>query len=164
MGHHITAIILKGKFDQKKAKTYDLIPIKLGFDLNMFHIDHYYSAYWQAKIGLEDHLDKNGVDYVLYPTEMALQFLIDQISLEKQAHYAIIATDYFGGFGNQWANVYCDGKLLDKNILWINDALRFLGVKKAAKLDEFDTVGLSNHRSTPDYLDKYFDLVDEFDV
>lgn len=44
MGHSITAIILKGSFDSKKAESFDLIGKELGFGLTLFHIDHYYAS------------------------------------------------------------------------------------------------------------------------
>ena len=55
---------------------------------------------------------------------------------------------------------------LSKNqkIKRINDALAFFGVIKKDNLDEFDTVGLSNYRSAPEYLIKYIDLADELGV
>lgn len=78
----------------------------------------------------------------------------------EEAIFAIIQTDYFGGIGNQYACVF-KGKInLDKSISRINDALRILGVRAKLPLDEFDTVGLSEYRSKPDYLGKYMGLAD----
>ncbi|MBF6137321.1 hypothetical protein IU501_30560 [Nocardia otitidiscaviarum] len=46
----------------------------------------------------------------------------------------------------------------------INAALRAFGVTAAPGSDEFDTVGLADHRSSPDYLDRYIDLCDDMGV
>jgi hypothetical protein len=42
--------------------------------------------------------------------------------------------------------------------------LRALGIARRSDLDEFDTVGLSRHRSSPRHLDRYVALCDDFDV
>jgi len=49
----------------------------------------------------------------------------------------------------------------ERDVRDINAALRVLGVVAADGLDEFDTVGLAEHRSTPEALDRYEDLCDE---
>lgn len=164
MRHNISAIILKGNFEKKKAKELDLIDIDLGFDLRMFHIDHYYSACWQAKLKTKGTLDINNAEYMLYPSEIALSELIVMITKTEKPIFAIISTDYFGGIGIQSANVYEKNTLVDSKIKSINQTLKYLGVKKKLRKDEFDTVGLSKHRSTPEYLEKYCDLADELGV
>lgn len=50
MGHHITALLLKGNYQKEKAEKYDLFGIDLGCQITLFPIDHYYSACWQAKL------------------------------------------------------------------------------------------------------------------
>jgi len=161
MGHNISAIILKGAYDEPQSQAFDLLGVELGHDLTLFPINHYYAACWQAKLRTQGVLDINGVDYRLYPRKMALAELVGLISLQEEPMYAIIATDYFGGTGDQWANVYRNKTLVDRNIRSINQALSRLGVNAEGGMDEFDTVGLSNHRSEPEYLDKYVDLADE---
>lgn len=164
MGHNIQAILLKGKYDEVQAANFDLYGVSLEFDLTLFFIDHYYSAYWQAILKTEGMLDINGVDYILYPCETALAVIVEKVSKSPNPVYAIISTDYFGGVGDQWANVYVNRDLADKSIIMINQALAYLGVEKRDELDEFDTIGLSKYRSNPDYLDKYADLADELGV
>jgi hypothetical protein len=164
MGHNISAIILKGEFNESKSKEFDLIGIGLGDDLTMFHINHFYSACWQAKLGTKGVLDINDVDYGLYPCEMAISVLMTLISNEKEPIYSIISTDYFGGIGNQYANVYRKQMLADSSVKTINEALSFMGASRKNGMDEFDSVGLSNHRSEPEYLEKYYDLADELGV
>lgn len=164
MGHNISAIILKDTYNLTKAKEFDLIGIDLGYNLTMFHINHYYSACWQAKLGTKGFLDINGVDYALYPYEIALSQLMAIISNNEEPLFSIISTDYFGGMGYQYANVYKGYNLIDPKIKTINQALSFLGVTKKKRKDEFDSVGLSNHRSEPEFLEKYSDLADELGV
>ncbi|GAA3523645.1 hypothetical protein GCM10022393_43130 [Aquimarina addita] len=164
MGHNISAIILKGAFEKEKAKELDLIDIDLGFDLTMFHIDHYYSACWQAKLKTKGNLDINNAEYMLYPSEIALSELMVIITKTDKPIFAIISTDYFAGIGVQSANVYEKDTLVDSKIKSINQSLKYLGVKKKLGEDEFDTVGLSKHRWTPEYLEKYYDIADELGV
>ncbi len=164
MGHNITAIILKGEYKESKSKAYDLIGIHLSFDLTMFPVNLYYSAYWQAKLGTKGMLDNNGVDYALYPIEMAISELVNRISIDQAPIYTVLATDYFGGIGNQYVNVYKNDLLVDPGITTINQALAFMGVDCINGMDEFDSVGLSKYRSEPGYLEKYSDLADELGV
>ena len=56
MGHCISAVILRGDFDSEIAKSYDLLSIKLGFDLTMFPVDHYYTTCWAKTIGVSGEL------------------------------------------------------------------------------------------------------------
>lgn len=164
MPHNISAILLKGTFNTQKAKEFDLLPIDLGFGISMFHINHYYSAYWQAKLNTTGYLDTNTTQYLLYPSERVLSILMEKITATDKPLFAIIATDYFGGIGTQAANVYLKDTIVDTNITTINEALAYFGVTRTKKKDEFDTVGLSKHRATPDYLDKYVDLAEELGV
>lgn len=161
MPHNLTAIILKGPYNQTIAENFDLLGIPLSNELTMFHIDHYFSAYWQAKLQTTGLLDLNNIDCIIFPAEYVLSVLMTKISEFPIPTYAIILTDYFGGIGTQYANVYLNDTMADKNIRTINHALAYLGVKPQPGLDEFDTVRLSNYRSNPDYLDKYADLADE---
>ncbi|MDJ1473824.1 hypothetical protein [Xanthocytophaga flava] len=162
MGHHITAILLKGDYDISLAESFDLLGVRLDNTITMFFIDNYFSAYWQVKLGITGFLDRNDADYL--PSENVLAHLMEQISKQKDPIFALIETDYFGGMGKQYANVYRNKVLVDKNIKTINQALAYLGVKRRSKVDEFDTVGLGNYRSNPEYLEKYTDLANELDL
>lgn len=164
MGHNITALVLKGKYDEEIAKTYDLVGKDLGFNLTLFHVDHYYSAYWQFKFGLKDYLKTPPLDYLCFPTELVLAELMKKISVYSNFDFAIISTDYFGGMGSQFASVYQNETLASDSIKTISKALEFLGVKRHSGLDEFDTVGLVNIRSQPDILDKYSELCEQHDL
>lgn len=160
MSHCITAIILKGNYDKEIAGEYDLIGKELGFNLTLFHIDHYYSAYWQFKLGKKGYLQTLlGADRVIFPHQVVVADLMKIISKNTVVIFAIIATGYFGGTGNQFATVYKNETLISEAIVRINQALQYLGVVRTATLDEFDTVGLGAIRSLPEgYLDKYGDL------
>jgi len=77
----------------------------------------------------------------------------------KNRKFAIVTTDYFGGFGDQTAEVYDNGKciysgdtLLDYREMPINTALRELGVVRSNAKDEFDTIGLGNYRCNEDFV------------
>ena len=152
MGHNISAIILQGKYDESTSAEFDLKGIDLGFNLTLFPINHYFSAYWQAKLGTPGLLDINGVEYALYPCELALSELMAIISNDQETIYSIISTDYFGGIGQQYANVYKKQTIADNGISTINQALSFMGVKRKNGKDEFDSVGLSAHRFEPEYI------------
>ncbi|XZF14486.1 hypothetical protein ACTHGU_22105 [Chitinophagaceae bacterium MMS25-I14] len=164
MGHCITAIILKGDFDKNKAEGFDLFATDLGFDLNLFHINHYYSACWQHKLQLNDLLEIVDVDCGLFPTEIAIAEIMKIISGTDNPEFAVILTDYFGGAGYQCANVFKAHRNADKNANTINKVLRYLGVEAAKGMDEFDTVGLYAIRHSPDFLEKYTDLANEYGV
>jgi len=164
MGHSITAIILKGDFDKDKAMGFDLRPIPLDFGLSLFHIDHYYSACWQHKLKTTGLLELSNIDCVIFPNVKVISEIIKNISYSESSEYAIILTDYFGGAGNQYANVFLGSANAAKKIATINQALRHLGVHVDSDRDEFDTVGLDKIRRQPDYLDKYIELADEYGV
>lgn len=81
--------------------------------------------------------------------------------LSKGRMVAFIDTDYFGGYGNQAAEVWFDGKeilnlndFFDIKLKPINSALSLLGVKPEEGKDNFDTVGLGNFRTNSDFVFK----------
>jgi len=164
MGHSITAIILKGDFDADRAEKFDLFANRLGFGLTLFHIDHYYSARWQHQLKTIGQLEISNIECEIFPHERAIFEIIKNISASKDPEYAIILTDYFGGRGKQYANVFTNANNANNSISTINQALIHLGVKAISGLDEFDTVGLGKFRNQPDYLEKYVELSGTFGV
>lgn len=67
------------------------------------------------------------------------------------AFLAIVAADFFGGIGSQWAVGMERGSVSlgpMEAVDAINQALRRLGVRAQPGADEFDTVGLGRFRST----------------
>lgn len=162
MGHNISAIIVKGTCDKRVADQLDLIGIPLGFDLTLFHIDCHYSEYWQDRLKTQGVLKVNARSPVPFPRESVIGTLVSKLTHHKTCQYAIIATDYFGGIGSQFANAYLGHEVIDKEVTTINQALQVLGVIPTdSRVDEFDTVGLGKYRSAPDHLDKYGDLTEE---
>ena len=95
---------------------------------------------------------KSSSIHLLLLDDPIVHYIIHQIA--GAVRYAILATDYFGGIGDQVACVYEGGVLLpNTGYLRVNEALQYLGVQKQLPLDEFDTVGLGQYRGS----DKYFD-------
>lgn len=164
MPHSITAIILKGKYDNELASKFELEGIELGFDLSMFFINGHYTAYWQKKLNVTGVLETNCPTITWYPSEKVVYELMKKIAGERNINYAVVMTDYFGGTGQQFANLFENDRNVDLGINTISSALKALGVQKKNHHDEFDAVGLSNYRSNPNYLDKYADMADELGV
>lgn len=159
MSHHIAAIVIKVPFDAAVAERFDVQPIALTSALTMFLIDHYYTAYWQSVCGMEGLLD--APQSSIFPSERVVLTIVRELTKEAEPSFAVIMTDYFGGAGSQWAAGYIGERRTTENDATINDALKMLGVVRTEGNDEFDTVGLGNHRRSPDYLDKYSGLCDE---
>lgn len=164
MGHNITAIILKGDLDKDLTKEFGLLEKNIGFELTLFHIDGWYSACWQHLLKTEGELEITNISkdwFMIIPSEIALAEIMKRISKQSEPKFAIIITDYFGGMGFQWANVFSGSTNADKTIETINQALKYLGVTAKSGFDEFETVGLDKIRTQPEYLEKYRDLFDE---
>ncbi len=63
----------------------------------------------------------------------------------------LVDTDYFGGCGDQYSELYIDGKLI-KNFDSINEGLKkVLKVNKEKDKDEFDTINLGQYRKNSDF-------------
>ena len=73
--------------------------------------------------------------------------------------FAVIETDYFGGNGDQAAAVYRGEQEVMAPAAGavgpINEALRHLGIRASAGMDEFDTLGLGQFRDFDDFVDTY---------
>jgi hypothetical protein len=84
--------------------------------------------------------------------------LAAQASRQEPVVYA--EAEFFGGVGEQRAvlwrggegTVLDQGTVLDAEPGPINAALRGLGVRRSADVDEFDSVGLGRHRSTQEWV------------
>ncbi|MBB4635692.1 hypothetical protein [Longimicrobium terrae] len=160
MSHSICAIVLRGPFDAAAAATFDLAGIPLGDDLTLFPITHYYTACWQKTLGVQGDLEGVFPPSLIFPREHVISVLMERIT-GREPLFSVIATDYFGGVGEQWAQVYRGHAPADPSVTAINPALRLLGVKAKRGLDEFDTAGLDRIRHAPDSLDRYVDLAEE---
>jgi hypothetical protein len=154
MGHRISAVVLKGRFDEKLAGVFDLKPIRLSGELTMFPLSAAYADHWSDKLGISGFVD----DVPLLNCN-AVHHMVRYIAPE--ALFAVIETDYFGGRGTQSAAVY-RGKVVvlppeSSSGGPINKALRLLGVTARKGADEFDTVGLGTYRHFDDVLESYED-------
>ena len=75
--------------------------------------------------------------------------------LSTQGHLAYVEAEFFGGAGTQAHALYSAGKAAGQVVVSdsaINEALRLLGVDKGGAADEFDSIGLGQHRNTDDWL------------
>ena len=167
MSHAIEAIITTENPNPIKLKELDLSL----FEETGFHIiplNNCHAIFWGKKWGVYDDYGEHfgGVNPVSMNT---INKIVEELEI---SNYALIATDYFGGFGHQAARVYQNGKEVQVKGKqydngWglkgvdINSALREIGVVKKEGMDEFDTLNLSNYRHFEDYFEKYEDACEE---
>jgi hypothetical protein len=164
MPHTITAILVKEDIDIAVARALDLRPVSLTPSLTMFSIDHYFAAHWQAARGSKGYLDVPAGFPGTFPNEAVLREMVCEATASPSPSFAIIMTEYVGGVGGQWACAFTGWIRSTGTSTTINDALRALGVVPVEGLDEFDSVGLGDHRSQPEYLERYVELCDEIGV
>lgn len=167
VGHSICALIVGEPFDERATREWDVVGLPVGQSLRLVHISHYYTGYMQARRGETATLDVPADFPGIFPREAVVASLAAALAGDRPigaaAPFAVVLTDYFGGVGDQWACAFVAGRRVEA-VRDINAALRAMGVQAAAGLDEFDTIGLARHRSTPDYLARYEDLCDELGV
>ena len=167
MGHEITALIVGEPFDDDAAREWDVVGVPLDRGLRLVHISHFYTAYWQARRGETRSLDVPVGFPGTFPREVVVASLAAAVtgaaSQQQQPTFAVVMTEYFGGVGEQWACAFVAGCRVPEAVT-INAALRVLGIHATDGVDEFDSVGLGCHRSSPDGLDRYADLCDELGV
>lgn len=77
--------------------------------------------------------------------------------LSHHGPLAYVETEYFGGMGSQAAAAFSAGHVLPPSPLSgdgsINTALRSIGIASTTGDDEFDYIGLSQHRHTSDWME-----------
>ncbi|MEW8194556.1 MAG: hypothetical protein AB2793_12670 [Candidatus Thiodiazotropha sp.] len=76
--------------------------------------------------------------------------------LSKQNQLAYVEAELFGGAGTQASVVFSNGRLeVAPKICQsaINQAMAALGVTKAEKPDEFEAIGLNEHRDTNKWVE-----------
>jgi hypothetical protein len=161
VGHNICALVVADPVDVEAARRLDLVPVALTPNLTLLHIDHYYSAYWQAVRGRSGVLDVPRDHASIFPTETVLADLAAELLGTPLPRFAVILTDYFGGNGEQWACLFEGERRVSPDTARINDVLQMLGVVAARGRDEFDTVGLGDHRRQPEQLERYVELCEE---
>ncbi|MFZ6180911.1 hypothetical protein [Nannocystis pusilla] len=164
MAHRITALLIVGPHDTAAAERFDLRPVPLTAELTLFHLDHYFTAYWQAATGTTERLDVPAAVPSTFPAEGVVCRMARELTGAEAPTFALVMTDYFGGVGGQWACVFHGAQRLSADDASINDALRALGVTRTGGQDEFDTVGLGRHRRSPEHLHRYVDLCEELGV
>lgn len=145
MGHCIQAVILSGAFHRAKAEDFGLMSVSLPQGLELFFLTATYCDLWAEKLSIvgfrsmHPQLDAEVVHHML-------------AEIAPGSRFAIIETDYFGGFGEQYAVVYEQNQCL-MSAGRINEALTLLGVVPETGLDAFDTVGLGHYRRVPEALE-----------
>jgi hypothetical protein len=150
MSQNIYAVLLQGPFDDEAARALGLHPIPLPQGITLFPLDADSCDRWEETLGVTGHLS----DRPLLNCRV-VHHLMRQVAPEPL--FAVVETDYFGGQGDQAAAVYHGGREVMAPAAAafgpINEALRHLGVRAAAGLDEFDTVGLGRFRDFDDFFD-----------
>lgn len=131
--------------------------------LSLLHLTHYYTAYRQAVHGLTGQIERPPGMPTLFPGEEVMRMIVADLTARLDPSFAVVHTDYSAGVGGQWGAVCLAGAAI-RSVSTVNAALRMLGIVAVAGSDEFDTVGLGRHRSTPEYLERYIDLCDELGV
>ncbi|MBU2664226.1 hypothetical protein KOI35_12055 [Actinoplanes bogorensis] len=156
MGHSISAVIVREPFDAGAAERWDVISAPLDAGLRLIHLSPEYIDYWRSRHGATADLDVPAAFPDEFPRAGFLSALAAAVTGREDPTFAVVLTEYFGGVGDQWACVFVAGRRQETDGT-INDALRVLGVRAAGDADEFDTVGLGRHRTTPEYLSYYPD-------
>jgi hypothetical protein len=153
MGHHISAVVLKGSYDRKFAGVFDLKPIPLTDEVTLFPLYSRFVDHWAEKLGVSGFVD----DVPLLNSNV-VHHLVGYLAADPL--FALVETDYFGGRGTQAAAVY-RGKAEvmppeSGGFGPINKALQLLGVTAREGRDEFDTVGLGGHRGFDQLFKAYW--------
>lgn len=162
MGHNIRALVIRGRFAASACFDVDLRPVELEAGITLLHIDHYYSAYWQAVRKRSGELPIPDSFPLVFPREAVLRDIAAALLHEGAPMFGIIMSEYFGGAGGQWGCLLRGTELVCAGS--VNDVLRGLGVQRSKELDEWDTVGLVKHRSSPGHLEKYAELCEEMGI
>ena len=153
MGHHISAIVLKGDANPDAVTQFDAKLVDCPDGFSLVALDENYVDTWADRLDIHGAVDAQPIVNFRVVHHIAN-------ALGGGRPFAIIATDYHGGHGAQAAAVYHrDAELMapvNAESDAINDALRVLGVLRSAQLDEFDTFGLGHHRDWDDLLDDYW--------
>ena len=74
--------------------------------------------------------------------------------LSEDGIVAYVEATFTGGYGGHSTMIWKNGKRFGKPGKSINEVLQLLKVVKRPGLDEFDTLGLSQHRSTKEWIKK----------
>ncbi|MEM9027303.1 MAG: hypothetical protein AAGC70_02940 [Pseudomonadota bacterium] len=148
MAHNISALITRGPLDETPASEFDLPLITVG-DFVIVPLYVNYSDHWAEKLGMPRETHANMAHDAPITLEFARQLNI--------ARFALIQTEYFGGFGEQFATVYAGNqRMMAVTKGGINDALRMIGVVRQDGMDEFDSMELGKYREFSTYFKAYW--------
>ena len=92
-------------------------------------------------------------------TELPAPLIILASKLSQNGHIAYIEAEIFGGTGIQASQQFSHGKAISTitiEINAINIALKSLGVSQTNTSEEFDAIGLGNHRDTDQWVKNHF--------
>jgi hypothetical protein len=153
MGHHISAVLLTGPFDEVQSHVFDMKAIRLREDLTLLPLNASYCDFWSEKLGIYGFVSERPL-----LNSCVVHSMVNSIA--SNPLFAVIDTDYFGGAGSQAAAVYHGTTELmppetSSTFGPINRALRRLGVNAYGHRDEFETVGLHRFRDFSDLFERY---------
>ena len=147
MSHFVTGFIIKTDFVHQVRSEYSslhAVSLEQGFSLFPLTDKLLETLLSSNSIGLRE---LNNLPNDLTDLLAKLSFVCPLLYFE---------TEYFGGKGNQSAIVFENGKIIfgpTQNAIGpINEGLRLLGVITESAGDEFDAIGLGEHRSAEDWL------------
>lgn len=155
MGHHISALVCKPSTEIDKLAQFDLPVLRSG-EFVIIPMDAYHTDEWTERLALEF---GGGKSSLILDGSFAHYIA----SIAAKGDYALIETDYFGSAGDQAAAVYQQGTpspiFVSPRVRngAINEALRLIGVASLNGVDEFDTLGLGNHRHFEGYFSAYYE-------
>jgi hypothetical protein len=92
-------------------------------------------------------------------TELPAPLITLASELSQNGHIAYIEAEIFGGTGIQASQQFSHGKAISTitiEINAINIALKSLGVSQTNTSEEFDAIGLGNHRDTDQWVKNHF--------
>ncbi|HEY9329861.1 MAG TPA: hypothetical protein VIS09_16735 [Streptomyces sp.] len=101
MSHGVCALVVTERVDPERARSVGLRAVLVHDGISVFPIDHSFSAHWAARRGNSALLDLPDGLTVLCPTEAVLHDLVREVTGTERRLFAIIATDYAGGTGDQ---------------------------------------------------------------
>lgn len=159
MGHRLRAIIGKPPILEALAVRFDgvrRVPLRQGFEMVPLTAPVFDAMAFsreatnpEAAIGGWSRLGKQVEDLLA--------------ELSRISPVAYVYTEYFGGVGEQSALAFVGGRLATRSggagrvLPWsssigpINDALGAIGVVRERDQDEFDSMGLGQHRSMEEW-------------
>ncbi len=149
--HYITALVGKLPIDEAEAVKYDLPIFKEnGFAIVALNVNH--SDYWTEKLNCP----RVGSTQIILDCGVTHLFAR---ALFGDRPFAIISTDYFGGYGDQSAAVYEGNAVVFQKTSTtpgaINEALKRIGVKRGWFSDEFTALNLAKYRCFDKFFKKY---------